>query len=55
MALVIFAADWYFVNRRKNLDKAKPITADEIVGSIISLDKCECKKGAGLKFKGNCD
>lgn len=39
VALVIFAADWYFVNRRKNLDKAKPITADEIVGSIISLDK----------------
>lgn len=44
MALVIFAADWYFVNRRKNLDKAKPITADEIVGSIISLDKRKSPK-----------
>lgn len=41
VALVIFAVDWYFVNRRKKLDKAKPITAEEIVGSIISLDKCE--------------
>lgn len=41
VALVIFIVDWWFVNKRKNLDKAKPITADEIVGSIVSLDKCK--------------
>lgn len=54
MALALFAADWYFVNRRKKLDKAKPITADEIVGSIISLDKCEgnnlCKEQTVLNL-----
>lgn len=38
-ALGIFTLDWYLVRRRKQLDKANAITANEIVGSIISLDK----------------
>lgn len=45
VALAIFMVDWWFVNRRKNLEKAKTITAEEIVGSIISLDKCESGGG----------
>lgn len=40
VALAIFMIDWWLVRRRKQLEKAKPITAQEVVGSIISLDKC---------------
>lgn len=32
--------DWWLVRRRKHLDEAGGITTNEIVGSIISLDKC---------------
>lgn len=41
VALIIFMIDWWLVSRRKNLDKDNPMTAQEIVGSIISIDKCE--------------
>lgn len=41
VALIIFMIDWWLVRRRKNLDKDNPMTAHEIVGSIISIDKCE--------------
>lgn len=40
VALAIFIADWWLVRRRKQLEKLKPINAnDPIIGSIISLDK----------------
>lgn len=31
--------DWWLVRRRRHLDNIKPITAHEVVGSILSLDK----------------
>ncbi|XP_018566773.1 solute carrier organic anion transporter family member 5A1 [Anoplophora glabripennis] len=39
LALGIFMVDWWLVRRRKQLDEDKVITANEIVGSIISLDR----------------
>ena len=39
VALAIFIIDWWLVRRRKHLD-VKPMTPNDIVGSIISLDKC---------------
>lgn len=42
IALAIFAVDWWLVRRRKHLDKMIPVSTNElVVGSIISLDKCE--------------
>ena len=41
IALAIFLLDWWLVRRRKNLDKLAPVSTNELVGSIISLDKCE--------------
>lgn len=41
LALGIFLTDWWLVRRRKQLDEDKVISASEIVGSIISLDKCK--------------
>lgn len=39
VALLIFMVDWWLVRRRKHLEKLQPLTANDIVGSIISLDK----------------
>lgn len=39
LALGIFLTDWWLVRRRKMLDEDKVISPNEIVGSIISLDK----------------
>ncbi|XP_072402735.1 solute carrier organic anion transporter family member 3A1-like [Diabrotica undecimpunctata] len=39
LALGIFLVDWWLVRHRRQLDEDKAITANEIVGSIISLDK----------------
>lgn len=39
VALAIFLFDWYLIKRRKNLDEARPMTTNDMVGSIISLDK----------------
>lgn len=39
LALGIFLTDWWLVRRRKMIDEDKVISANEIVGSIISLDK----------------
>ncbi|CAH1153544.1 unnamed protein product [Phaedon cochleariae] len=39
LAVGIFLVDWWLVGRRGQLDDDKGITANEIVGSIISLDK----------------
>jgi len=39
LALAIFITDWWLIRRRRQLDETGGITANEIVGSIISLDK----------------
>ncbi|XP_076262246.1 solute carrier organic anion transporter family member 5A1-like [Rhynchophorus ferrugineus] len=39
LALGIFVIDWWFINKRKQSGIDKVITPNEIVGSIISLDK----------------
>lgn len=42
LALALFLIDWWLVRRRKQLeDKLPTLTVNELVGSIISLDKCE--------------
>lgn len=41
LALVIFSIDWWLIQRRRQLEDGQIITANEIVGSIISLDKCK--------------
>ncbi|KAJ6630890.1 Solute carrier organic anion transporter family member 5A1 [Pseudolycoriella hygida] len=39
VALAIFGIDLWLVTRRKNMIDGSPISANEVVGSIISLDK----------------
>lgn len=39
VALSIFFVDWWLVRNRKHLDKLDPMSANDVVGSIISLDK----------------
>ncbi|XP_060516350.1 solute carrier organic anion transporter family member 3A1-like isoform X2 [Cylas formicarius] len=39
LALGIFLTDWWLVCKRKQLDEENVMSASEIVGSIISLDK----------------
>ena len=42
LALALFLIDWWLVRRRKKMeDKMPTLTVNEIVGSIISLDKCK--------------
>lgn len=45
VALCIFMVDWWLVRQRRQLDKAKTITANEVVGSIVSLDRLFEEKG----------
>lgn len=40
VALAIFGIDLWLVTRRKNMIDGTPLSANEVVGSIISLDKC---------------
>lgn len=40
VALAIFGIDLWLVTRRKNID-GSPLSAHEVVGSIVSLDKCK--------------
>uniref|UniRef100_A0A182QCG1 Kazal-like domain-containing protein n=2 Tax=Cellia TaxID=44534 RepID=A0A182QCG1_9DIPT len=58
IALVIFIIDWWLVRRRKNLDKMNPLSTNELVGSIISLDKLFEEKGTlddvAVPFNGEC-
>ncbi|KXJ77996.1 hypothetical protein RP20_CCG005903 [Aedes albopictus] len=58
IALAIFIIDWWLVRRRKNLDKLNPMSANELVGSIISLDKLFEEKGnldgQVVPFNGEC-
>ncbi|KAF5283451.1 hypothetical protein FQA39_LY04827 [Lamprigera yunnana] len=39
IALAIFIIDWWLIRRRRQLDEIAGITTNELVGSIISLDK----------------
>lgn len=39
VALSIFIVDWWLVRNRKHLDKLNPLSTNDVVGSIISLDK----------------
>ncbi|CRK86366.1 CLUMA_CG000192, isoform A [Clunio marinus] len=39
VALSIFIVDWWLVRKRKHLDKLEHISTQDVVGSIISLDK----------------
>ncbi|XP_039434561.1 solute carrier organic anion transporter family member 5A1 [Culex pipiens pallens] len=58
IALAIFIIDWWLVRRRKNLDQLNPMSANELVGSIISLDKLFEEKanleGQAVPFNGEC-
>uniref|UniRef100_A0A182UM09 Kazal-like domain-containing protein n=1 Tax=Anopheles merus TaxID=30066 RepID=A0A182UM09_ANOME len=59
IALVIFIIDWWLVRRRKNLDKMNPLSTNELVGSIISLDKLFEEKSTldeniAVPFNGEC-
>lgn len=38
-ALLIFIVDWWLVKRRRQLEKMQPMSVNDVVGSIISLDK----------------
>ncbi|XP_035911156.1 solute carrier organic anion transporter family member 4A1 [Anopheles stephensi] len=59
IALVIFIIDWWLVRRRKNMDKLNPLSTNELVGSIISLDKLFEEKSTldesiAVPFNGEC-
>ncbi|XP_050076615.1 solute carrier organic anion transporter family member 4C1 [Anopheles maculipalpis] len=59
IALVIFIIDWWLVRRRKNMDKMNPLSTNELVGSIISLDKLFEEKSTldesiMVPFNGEC-
>lgn len=41
VALAIFGIDWWLVKRRKHIDDDSPMSTHDVVGSIISLDKCK--------------
>lgn len=61
VALAIFTLDWWLVRRRKCLEKLVPLSANELVGSIISLDKLfeekslnEAQGFSGEVIMGDC-
>lgn len=39
VALLIFFVDWWLVRKHKHLEKLDPMVTNDVVGSIISLDK----------------
>lgn len=39
VALSFFIVDWWLVKKQKHLDKLEPLSACDVVGSIVSLDK----------------
>jgi hypothetical protein len=42
IALILFLVDWQLVRKRQSLDKqGAPIGIGEIIGSIVSIDKCK--------------
>jgi hypothetical protein len=44
LALILFLIDWHLVRKRQSLDKQGPaVGLGEIIGSIISIDKCKLK------------
>jgi organic anion transporter 3A len=44
LALALFLVDWWLVRRRRQLEEQATMTVCEVVGSIISLDKCKLYK-----------
>lgn len=59
VALSIFIVDWWLVRNRKHLDKLDPLSANEVVGSIVSLDKLfeekDNQSGAGEITLADCE
>ncbi|XP_022915157.1 solute carrier organic anion transporter family member 3A1-like [Onthophagus taurus] len=53
LALGIFTLDWWLVRRRKRLDETAVITVNEVVGSIISLDKLFEQKNSHRRHRRN--
>jgi hypothetical protein len=47
VALSIFAIDWWLVRNQKHLDKLTDLSANDFVGSSVSLDKCENEENIG--------
>lgn len=42
VALALFLLDWWLVRRQLDApDPQPPLTVTDVVGSIISIDKCE--------------
>jgi organic anion transporter 3A len=41
LALALFLVDWWLVQRRRQLEEQAAMTVGDVVGSIISLDKCK--------------
>ena len=41
IALALFLVDWWLVRRRNQLEEQATMTVGDLVGSIISLDKCK--------------
>ncbi|PSN43736.1 hypothetical protein C0J52_15344 [Blattella germanica] len=41
LALALFLVDWWLVRRRRQLEEQATMTVGDLVGSIISLDKCK--------------
>jgi organic anion transporter 3A len=41
LALALFLVDWWLVRRRHQLEEQATMTVGDLVGSIISLDKCK--------------
>ena len=41
LALALFLVDWWLVRRRNQLEEQATMTVGDLVGSIISLDKCK--------------
>ena len=41
LALALFLIDWWLVRRRRQMEEQATVTVGDLVGSIISLDKCK--------------
>jgi organic anion transporter 3A len=51
LALALFLVDWWLVRQRRKLEEQAAMTIGDVLGSIISLDKCKLhKQMKGLFF-----
>lgn len=41
LALALFLVDWWLVRRQRQLEEQAALSVGDLVGSIISLDKCK--------------